>query len=210
MGKKQVLTLECPHCSSNKVIRNGHPHKDKLQYFCQSCGKYFSDDTAKGYPPTNIPFPVIAYLLYFRKKVPAFSNTRVYRNFVNQWLRCLGIKKGEISRQIIHHWIKNYEPLLERVISFEEACDYCHKILQEKLKGVSKEFVKEKTPPYKETLFFLEQYFGRIFLAKLARSDPVFFRELTDIVSKCQVYCRESVEEDQRVGRRLFFKGVIQ
>jgi len=207
MGKP---TISCPYCSSYQVVRNGHPHSKKLEFFCKSCHKYSYEDTAKGYPPTNVPFPVIAYLLYFRKKIPAFSNMREYRNFVNQWLRCLGIKKGEISRQIIHHWIKNYEPLLDEVINFEETRDYCHRILQEKLKKVSKEFVKEKTHPYKETLFFLEQYFGSNFLTKLARSDPIFFRELTSIASKYPIYCRESIESKQELRHRLFFKGVVQ
>lgn len=210
MGKKQVVTLVCPYCSSNKIIRNGHPHKDKLQFFCHACGKYFSDDAAKGYPPTNIPYPVIAYLLYFRKKIPAFFNMREFRNFVNQWLRCLGIKKGEISRQIIHHWIRNYEPLLDRVISFEEACDYCHKILQEKLKGISKDIIKAKTHPYKKAIYSLEQFLGRDFCVSLARSDPVFFHELASIVSKYPVYCREPIVEKQQPGHHLFFKGVVQ
>lgn len=208
MGKK--LPILCPHCSSQRIVRNGHPHRDKLQFFCHSCNKYFSDDAIKGYPPTNIPFPIIAYLLYFRKKVSLFSNMREFRKFANQWLECLGIKKGGISRQIIHHWIKNYEHLLDKVISFEDACDYCHKILQQNLKGVSKDIVKDKTRPYKEALRLLEQYLGRDFCVNLARSDPVFFNELTDIVSKYPIYCREPVQDEQQLGRRLFFKGVVQ
>jgi hypothetical protein len=210
MGKKQVLSLVCPHCTSSKIVRNGHPHNDKLQYFCHTCGKYFSDDSLKGYPPTNIPFPIIAYLLYFRKKIPAFSDMRDYRSFVNQWLRCLGIENGEISRQIIHHWIKNYEPLLDKVISFEEASGYCHKILRENLKVVPKDVIKAKTHPYKKAIYSLEQFLGRDFCVDLARSDPVFFHELTSIVSKYPVYCKAPVEDERRQSRLLFFKGVIQ
>lgn len=207
MGKSAI---SCPYCYSQQIVRNGHPHSKKLEFFCKNCHKYSYEDTAKNYPPTNVPFPVIAYCLYFRKKIPAFSNMREYRTFVNQWLRCLGIKKEEISRQIIHHWIKNYEPLLDRVISFEEARDYCHQILQENLKGISKDVIKAKTHPYKKAIFSLEQFLGRDFCVSLARSDPVFFHELTSIVSKYPVYCKASVEDEQRLGRHLFLKGVIQ
>ena len=211
MGKK--LPLSCPHCFSQRIVRNGHPHGDKLQFFCHSCGKYFSKDVAKGYPHTNIPFPIIAYLLYFRKKIPAFSNMRVFRRFASIWLNCLGVRKGEVSRQIIHHWIKNFEPGLEDIISFCEACDFVHDVLYENLKGVPKGIVEAKTYPYKVVLHFLEHFLGRRFCVKLARQDPVFFKELTDIIIKQQLYCYQLVVEDERVGQPtcgLFFMGVVQ
>ena len=135
---------------------------------------------------------------------------REYRNFVNQWLRCLGIGKGEISRQIIHHWIKNYESLLDKIISFDEASDYCHQILRENLKVVPKDVIKAKTHPYKEAIYSLEQFLGRDFYVGLARSDPVFFHELASIVSKYPIYCKAPIEEERRKSRLLFFKGVIQ
>ena len=208
MGKKLVLL--CPRCNSEKIVSNGHHHQGKIQFFCKSCNKYFYEDPAKGYPPTNIPYPIIAYLLYFRKKIPAFSNMRLFRKFVSQWLNCLGVKKGEVSRQIIHHWIKNYEPLLDRVISFEEARDYCHQILQENLKVIPKDVIKAKTHPYKKAIYSLEQFLGRDFCVSLARSDPVFFHELANIVSKYPVFCKALVDDKQRLGHHLFFRGVIQ
>jgi len=212
MGKK--LALSCPHCSSDKIVRNGHPHGDKLQFFCHSCSRYFSADAAKGYPHTNIPYPIIAYFLYFRKKVPVFSSMRAFRKFVSQWLNCLGVRKEEVSRQIIHHWIKNFEPGLEDIISFSEARDYVHGILSENLRSVPEEVIKARTHPYKVALRFLEHSLGRGFCVDLARRDPFFFNELTNIVSKQQLYCyRTLVGDDQQLVRpasSLFFKGVVQ
>jgi hypothetical protein len=211
MGKK--LALSCPHCSGHKIVRNGHPHRDKLQFFCHSCSRYFSEDAAKGYPHTNIPYPIISYLLYFRKKVPAFSNMRLFRRFVSQWLNCLGVKKGEVSRQIIHHWIKNFEPDLEDIISFDEARDFVHGILSDSLRGVPEDVIRAKSHPYKLALSFLEHFLGRGFCVDLVRSDPVFFNELVDIVSKQELYCHRLVVESERFGRPirdLFFTGVVQ
>ncbi|MCK5260778.1 MAG: TFIIB-type zinc ribbon-containing protein [Thermoplasmatales archaeon] len=204
MGKK--LALSCPHCLSHRVVRNGHPHGDKLQFFCHSCDKYFSEDAAKGYPPTNIPYPVIAYLLYFRKRVPEFSNMREFRRFVSQWLNCLGIKKGEVSRQIIHHWIKNYEPDLERIISFEEARDYCRRILSRIVKDIPETVKKDKTIPHTHVLKIIEDIFGRDYSQDLIRRDRVFFDELCELVSKYNVYCYKSVDERLgRLAKRPFF-----
>ena len=107
MGAK--LNLVCPHCNSSNIVRNGHPHGKKLEFFCKSCNRYFTEDSIKGYPPSNIPFPVIAYFLYLYKKVPDFSNMRKFRKFVNYWLSYLKISDKEVSRQTIHHWLNNYE-----------------------------------------------------------------------------------------------------
>jgi len=173
----------CPHCSSQKIVRNGS-HKGKLQFYCTTCHKYFSEDTAKGYPPTNIPFPIIAYVLYFRKKVPEFSNMRRFRKFVTHWLQHLNISDREVSRQKLHHWIKNYEQYLDRVITFPEACDCCKQRL-------AKPHPEHKPIPYRSALKILEYKFGKAYCIKLIRTDETFFKELADIVSKHGVFSWE-------------------
>jgi hypothetical protein len=198
MGKQ--VTLSCPHCNSEKIKRNGHHYGGKLQYFCHNCGKYFSKDVAKGYPVSKIPFPAIAYLLHYRKRVPEFSNMREFRKFTNQWLNFLGVKKEEIQRHTIRHWIKNYEPDLEKVISFEEARDFCHKILSERLKPIPKETLRTRTLSHTQALCVLEENIGHKFCVNLARSDRVFFDELCDLVSKYQLYSRQIVK-DERFGQ---------
>lgn len=213
MGKKQVLSLVCPHCSSNKIVRNGHHYGGKLHFLCNTCNKHFTEDVAKGYPISKIPFPVVAYLLYFHKKIPAFSNMREFRRFASQWLICLGIKKHEVSRQTIHYWLKLYESDFDKIISFQEACDFVHGILSDNIKDLTKEDIRAKTHPYKQTLQILGDFFGRSFCVDLARTDPVFFRELADIVSKKRLYCHLTVQiEGNRSGQSagLFFRGVVQ
>ncbi len=211
MGKKPTLT--CPHCTSYKIKLNGHYHNGKPQYFCHNCHKYFYENSAKGYPPTAIPYLVIAYLLYFRKRVPEFSNMRQFRGFASHWLNCLGIRKGEVSRQIIHHWIKNYESGLDKVISFEEARDYCHKILSEKLKPIPKETLRAKVIPHTIVLRVLEENLGRSFCVNLAHRDRVFFDELCDLVSKYPLYCQHLMKDEQHYGRpswRPFFMRFLK
>ncbi len=180
MGKK--LALSCPHCSSHRIVRNGHPHGDKLQFFCYSCNRYFSEDAAKGYPPTNIPFPIIAYLLYFYKKVPAFSNMRKYRRFINHWLQYLNVSDQEVSRQTVHHWIKNYDKFLDKVITFPETSDFCKQRLPEALPPISKPI------PYKRALKVLERKFGKAYCVGLIKDDSEFFQELVEVVCKHGVF----------------------
>jgi hypothetical protein len=205
MGKAPRVL--CPHCSSYKVVRNGHHYGGKLQFLCRSCNLHFSEDVARGYPTSKIPYPVIAYLLYFRKKIPAFSNMKEFRRFVSQLLNCLGIKEKDISRQTIHHWIKNYEKNFESIISFQEAKNYCKNILTKKVKEVPKEVLLRQSVPHTEVLKLLEETYGRSFCVDLSRKDREFFVELCDIIAKFPVYCSKLLDKNL-MGRetRLFFE----
>ena len=102
---------------------------------------------------------------------------RAFRKFTNQWLNFLGIKKEEIQRHTIRHWIKNYEPGLGKIISFEEARDFCHKILSEKLKPIPKEIIKARRVPHKVALGVLKDKFGREYCFDLIIRDEDFFDE---------------------------------
>src|SRR4051812_37780006 len=35
---------QCPHCQSEKVIRNGYIHNGKAKYACKDCGRQFVDN----------------------------------------------------------------------------------------------------------------------------------------------------------------------
>ena len=189
MDKPRLL---CPYCQSKKVVKNGHPHNKKLEFSCKTCHKYFYEDTLKGYPPTSIPFPIIAYLLYFRQKIPEFSNMRKFRKFVNHWLQHLKVADQDVSRQTIHHWIKNFDYYLDKVITFEEARNYC----QNRLKQLAKVRPPLKPIPYHRALAVLEQKFGKATVIKLIKTDEVFFRELVEIISKHGVFGWEFLEAD--------------
>ena len=206
-GMGKALRVSCPHCTSQKVILNGHYHKGKPQFFCTRCRKYFYENPAKGYPPTNIPFPVIAYLLYFRKKIPEFSNMRTFRKFVSQWLKCLGLRDTDIQRHTINHWIKNYKKNLESIISFNESREYCKNILTKKIKDVPKEVLLRQSVPHTEVLRLLEETYGKSFCVDLSRRDKEFFTEFCGIISKFPVYCSKLLDKNS-MGRerRLFFE----
>lgn len=197
MGK--TLELYCPHCNSDQLVQSRHPRIGKIQFFCKSCGKYSLEDAIKGYPPSNIPFPVIAYLLYFRRRIPEFSNMRKYRRFINHWLRYLEISDKEVSRQAVHHWIKNYEPLLDKVITFREARDYCREVISRVAKPA-------RVVSYSQALQVLIGKFGREYCLDLLRSDEEFFKELVEAVSKHEVYSWE-IGDDLRRRRRPLPSG---
>jgi len=197
MAEKSILF--CPHCNSDKIVLNGHPHGAKHEFFCKSCNRYFTEDSIKGYPPSNIPFPVIAYLLYFRQRIPEFSNMRKYRRFVNHWLKYLEISDKEISRQAVHHWIKNYEPLLDKVITFRVARDYCREVISRVAKPA-------RVVSYSQALQILISKFGREYCVDLLRSDEEFFKELVEAVSKHEVYSWE-LRDDLRRRRRPLPSG---
>ena len=185
-------------------MQNGHPHSDKLQFCCYSCKKYFSEDVLKGYPPSNIPFPVIAYLLYFKRKVSEFSNMRKYRKFVNYWLIYLKVYDKEVSRQTIHHWFKNFDSLLDKVITFNEAKDFVHNRIN-KLRPIS----SSNSISYGQALQLLEKNCGKSHLVRLLKSDEEFFKEFIELVSKHQVLSWERTSAD---GTKIYparIKGEI-
>ena len=203
MGKKPALS--CPYCNNQKVILNGHYHNGRPQFFCKTCHKYFYENSSKGYPPTKIPFPVVSYFLYFRKKIPGFSNMRNFRNFVSQWLKCLGIRDTDVQRHTINHWIKNYEKNFESIISFQEARNYCKNILSDKVKEIPKKALLRKSVPHTDVLQILEKTYGRSFCVNLNRRDEEFFIELCGIISKFPVYCPKLLDKDEMRAPKPFF-----
>jgi hypothetical protein len=125
-------------------------------------------------------------------------------------LKCIELRDTDVDRHTIRHWLKNYEPIFEEIISFVEARDFVHGILSKNLVGVPEEVVRAKSHPYKVALRFLEHFLGRGFCVDLARRDPVFFSELVDIVSKQDLYCHRLVVEGEQPTKGLFFAGVVQ
>jgi hypothetical protein len=187
-GANDKLLNFCPNCSSKKIVKNGHHHQNKIQFYCPTCKKYFYLDSVKGYPPTTIPFPVIAYLLYFRRKIPEFSNMKKYRKFVIFWLNHLRISSKDISRQTIHYWINNYDSYLDNIITFSECRDFVRHRVSKILPPVHKPL------PYGSALKVLENKFGKTYCVGLVRSDPVFFQDLCDVISRFGVFGWEFLE----------------
>lgn len=198
-GSNKKLLFVCPHCNSKDIVRNGHPHSRKLEFFCKKCHRYFYEDTIKGYPSTNIPFPVIAYLLYYRRRTPEFSNMRHFRVFVNHWLKILGISKTGVSRQTIHHWINNFDRLLDDVITFTEAQEFISRYT-----GKIPSYSVKLT--HSDALGVLRKKFGHDYVLGLIHSDPDFLSDFCRVIGKFGVFSWNiSVEKlsSHRGGDRL-------
>ena len=200
--------MGCPHCSSQNIVRNGHHYGGKLHFLCNTCHKHFTEDVLKGYPVSKIPYPLIGYFLYFRKKIPEFSNMRIFRKFVSQWLECLGIRTKDISRQTIHHWINQYDRDLEIILSFQEARDYTKQLLAKQIREIPQEIIHRETIPHTDALQIVQEIFGREFCVNLLRKDKIFFNELCDIISKYRVYCWNLLaKKDIKQDIRLLLRG---
>ena len=44
-GVDAKLLQFCPHCHSKNIVKNGHPHRDKTQFYCKNCKIYTLDKT---------------------------------------------------------------------------------------------------------------------------------------------------------------------
>lgn len=45
-----TVTLMCPHCESDTLVRNGHASNGKQRYFCHECKRYSRENpTSRGY-----------------------------------------------------------------------------------------------------------------------------------------------------------------
>jgi hypothetical protein len=181
--------MGCPHCSGLHIVKNGHHTGGKLQLLCRNCHKHFTLDVAKGYPTTKLPYPLIAYFLYFRKKIPMFGKMREYRNFVSRWLKCLGFREKDVPRQMLHYWISSYEPHLETTIRFSEAQHFVRRILEKKLKEIPQEIIHQRTLSHIAVLNILQKNLGQQYCTSLIKKDREFFQELCFLSSKYQVYC---------------------
>jgi transposase-like protein len=100
--------VACPHCSSDKVVRNGKP-KGRQTYHCSGCRRYFSDHTHTPLRGTHYP--------------------ELWPMFMEDMVRGLSIRKSAerlgIAASTVFHWrhkvlkalmrmeLKEFEGLLE-------------------------------------------------------------------------------------------------
>jgi hypothetical protein len=120
---------------------------------------------------------------------------RAFRKFVSQLLICLNIRKKEISRQTIHHWINEYDKNLETIISFPEASAYCHTIFQ----NVEKHHQRELTHysiSHTDVLRILEKNIGQKLCEALNRQDNTFFNDLCELTKRSTILCTTLLEKE--------------
>ena len=87
-----TITLHCPHCQSNALVRNGHAPNGKQLYRCRSCGRQCRENpTPNAYPQARREEILSAY--QERSSLRGLTRTfGVSRTTVSSW-----IKKKELS-----------------------------------------------------------------------------------------------------------------
>ena len=87
-----TITVHCPHCQSDALVRNGHAPNGKQLYRCRSCGRQSRENpTPNAYPEARREEILHAY--QERSSLRGLTRTfGVSRATVSSW-----IKKKELS-----------------------------------------------------------------------------------------------------------------
>src|SRR5205823_10241831 len=87
-----TITVHCPHCQSDALVRNGHAPNGKQLYRCRSCGRQSRENpTPQAYPHARREEILHAY--QERSSLRGLTRTfGVSRTTVSSW-----IKKKELS-----------------------------------------------------------------------------------------------------------------
>ena len=82
-----TVTLLCPYCESDKLVRNGHASNGKQRYFCQECKRYSRENPSpNGYAEERKEEIIRAY--QERSSLRGLERTfGVSRYTVAKWLK---------------------------------------------------------------------------------------------------------------------------
>ncbi len=82
-----TITLQCPFCQSDQLVKYGHTPNGKQRYKCQDCGRQHRENPApQGYLPERREEILRAY--EERSSLRGLSRTfGVSRNTVTAWLK---------------------------------------------------------------------------------------------------------------------------
>lgn len=82
-----IITLKCPYCSSEDIVRNGHAPNGKQKYLCKACKKQTREKpTEHGYSEKEKNIILKAY--QERSSLRGLKRTfGVERNTVTKWLK---------------------------------------------------------------------------------------------------------------------------
>jgi hypothetical protein len=201
----------CKICGSKELTSNGNPgnHKEKThQLYCKICHSYFYKNEKlnyipkESYPPTSIPFPIIASQLEFFKVVKNNSEKTLQElcDHTNMLLVYYQIRdKGcGISRETVRQWIKKYSHLIDDKELMKQVEDDLDK-MEKKLYGDHKDKDDDKyvfpeevwktkkvrnKKSHTEALMIAQKCFGgRENALKWAKKDGEFFKR---IIKNCK------------------------
>src|SRR6266581_2394664 len=82
-----TVTICCPYCGSEDLIRNGHASNGKQKYHCKSCKRQSRENPApNGYPEERREEIMRAY--QERSSLRGLTRTfKITRNTVKNWLK---------------------------------------------------------------------------------------------------------------------------
>ncbi len=82
-----TITLHCPHCQSDALVRNGHAPNGKQLYRCRSCGRQSREHpTPNAYPEARREEILHAY--QERSSLRGLTRTfSVSRTTVSTWIK---------------------------------------------------------------------------------------------------------------------------
>jgi transposase-like protein len=82
-----TITVHCPHCQSDALVRNGHASNGKQLYRCRSCGRQSRENpTPHAYPEARREEILHAY--QERSSLRGLTRTfGVSRTTVSSWIK---------------------------------------------------------------------------------------------------------------------------
>lgn len=123
----KMKKIKCTNCQSEEKWKYGH-FRGKQRYICKKCRRTFTAGSSRDFPPTNIPFEFIAFMLYM---IDRHSFKRNVTNITNFYLNIITFEKPEeikkISRSTIYLWRKNYGNTYTKLISEKETKDFFYR-----------------------------------------------------------------------------------
>ena len=86
-GFMVIITLKCPYCQSEDIVRNGHAPNGKQKYLCKNCKRQTRENpTDHGYSGKEKERILKAY--QERSSLRGLKRTfGVERNTVNKWIK---------------------------------------------------------------------------------------------------------------------------
>ncbi|WP_207652648.1 transposase [Anaerovirgula multivorans] len=114
-GLRWPITVICPICNSEKVVKNGHDVKqrDRQKYHCGTCNAYFDDLTGTVFENHHQPLSVWVLCLYLMGL--NLSNLQIANE--------LGVNKSDIQQmtKFLREGVSTRKP--EVILSGEIECD---------------------------------------------------------------------------------------
>ena len=116
----------CPYCKSTQIVKNGRAPSKKQRWKCKSCEKSFDEYSNRKFPPTSIPFPFIAFILYTSEDKSVIKTYKDVK-YIMQLLKLFHVQimsKEDVSYVSVYKWKHEYQSFYKELISFNEAKKY--------------------------------------------------------------------------------------